>query len=134
MVSVWRKAASFDAERAQASTWIYAIARNLRIDRQRRGGVLPPFDDDEALDSIADHAAAPDERLAAARRERDVRAALAQLTPEQALIVRLSFFDNQPHARIASELQLPLGTVKSRIRLAVHHLRRLLDAPDALES
>ena len=126
MVSVWRKADLFDPDRAQVSTWVFTIARNLRIDRQRRAGTgLDQFDDD-ALDAIPDPAAAPDERLATARRERDVRAALAQLPPDQALIVRLSFFDDQPHARIASELKMPLGTVKSRIRLAVNHLRRLL--------
>lgn len=127
MVNVWRRAASFDADRAQVSTWIFTLARNLRIDRQRRSGGAPQaFDNDEALDAIPDTAATPDDRLVALRRENDVRAALAQLAPEQALIVRLSFFDEHPHARIASELHIPLGTVKSRIRLAVTHLRRLL--------
>lgn len=126
MVSIWRKAASFDPDRAQVSTWIFTIARNLRIDRQRRSGVAQELFDDDALDTVPATAAAPDDRLAAMRRESDVRTALAQLAPEQALIVRLSFFDEHPHARIASELQIPLGTVKSRIRLAVNHLRRLL--------
>jgi len=128
MVSVWRKAASFDPDRAQVSTWIFTIARNLRIDRQRRSGVVQvqELSDDDALDAVPATAAAPDDRVAAMRRERDVRTALAQLAPEQALILRLSFFDEHPHARIASELQIPLGTVKSRIRLAVNHLRRLL--------
>ena len=126
MVSVWRKAASFDPERAQVSTWIFTIARNLRIDRQRRGAHGQEVSDDEALDAAVDTSPAPDERLATLRRDSDIHHALAQLTPEQALIVRLSFFDEHPHARIASELQIPLGTVKSRIRLAVTHLRRLL--------
>lgn len=126
MVSVWRKAASFDPERAQVSTWIFTIARNLRIDRQRRGAHAQEVVDDEALDAAVDPAAAPDERLAMLHRDSDIHHALAQLTPEQALLVRLSFFDEHPHARIASELQIPLGTVKSRIRLAVNHLRRLL--------
>jgi RNA polymerase sigma-70 factor (ECF subfamily) len=126
MVSVWRKAASFDPERAQVSTWIFTIARNLRIDRQRRGAHMQEVADHEVLDAAVDTAAAPDERLAMLRRDSDIQHALAQLTPEQALVVRLSFFDEHPHARIASELQIPLGSVKSRIRLAVTHLRRLL--------
>ena len=127
MVSVWRKAASFDPDRAQVSTWIFTIARNLRIDRQRRRGVVLELFEDDALDAVPDTAAAaPDDRLAALRREDEVRIALGQLAPEQALIVRLSFFDEHPHARIARELQIPLGTVKSRIRVAINHLRRLL--------
>ena len=126
MISVWRKAESFDPARAQVSTWIFTIARNLRIDRSRRTAAAQEDFDDDVLDAIPDTAAAPDDRLDAMRREGDVRDALAQLTPEQALIVRLSFFDDQPHPRSAHELQIPLGTVKSRIRLAVTHLRRLL--------
>jgi RNA polymerase sigma-70 factor (ECF subfamily) len=69
----------------------------------------------------------PDERVLAAQRERGVQRALAELPPEQALVVRLSFFEEHPHAQIAQELGIPLGTVKSRIRLAVAQLRRILD-------
>ncbi len=127
MVSVWRKAALFHPDRAQVSTWIFTIARNLRIDRQRRSGAAQELSDDDTLDALSDAADMPDARLATARRESDVRAALAQLAPEQALIMRLSFFDEHPHARIAKDLRIPLGTVKSRVRLAMDHLRRLLD-------
>ncbi|NOJ99693.1 RNA polymerase subunit sigma, partial [Corallococcus coralloides] len=62
----------------------------------------------------------------AAQCEIQVRRALELLAPEQAQVLRRSFFDEQPHARIAEELGIPLGTVKSRVRLAVRHLRRLL--------
>lgn len=129
MVNVWRKAAAFDPARAALSTWIFTIARNLRVDHHRRqGAVTVEGDEADALDEhVADGAAPPDEQLDALRRERGVRAALARLPPEQAQVLRLSFYDGQPHARIADELRLPLGTVKSRIRLAVGHLRRLLD-------
>lgn len=134
MVSVWRKAASFDPGRAQLSTWIFTIARNLWLDQLRRRHDKPaggpgeqPLDDDtEPLEQLADDAAAPDERLGGARREAAVRQALAQLTPEQRQVLWLAFYDEQSHARIAQELKVPLGTVKSRIRLAVGHLRRLL--------
>jgi RNA polymerase sigma-70 factor (ECF subfamily) len=131
MVCVWRKASSFDPERAQLSTWIFTVARNLRIDHHRREGHAIADSGADVAGAEAEHmpdTAAPlDEQLGAARRERGVRHALAQLSEEQALIVRLSFFEEQPHARIARELSIPLGTVKSRVRLAVQHLRRLLE-------
>jgi RNA polymerase sigma-70 factor (ECF subfamily) len=132
LVNVWRKAASFDPARAQLSTWIFTIARNLRVDHLRRQGDRGT--DDTATDASGDDALAvadadatrPDQRLEAARRERAVRAALRQLAPDQLQAVWLAFYDEQSHARIAGELKLPLGTVKSRIRLAAAHLRRLL--------
>jgi RNA polymerase sigma-70 factor (ECF subfamily) len=134
MVTVWRKASSFDPARAQLSTWVFTIARNLRVDALRRrhdarlgegmDGESNP-DADPLADAVNDSPAA-DEQLAGARREAAVREALQQLAPEQLQIIWLSFYDEQSHARIASELNVPLGTVKSRIRLAVSHLRRLL--------
>lgn len=141
MVQVWRKAASFDPARAQVSTWIYTIARNLRIDVARRDGsgvMLAAFDADDddpaaqalqhELAGLPDAAAQPPEQLDHAQREAGVRHALTQLPPEQAQVLRLSYFEDQPHAEIARALSIPLGTVKSRIRLAVAQLRRLLDA------
>jgi RNA polymerase sigma-70 factor (ECF subfamily) len=128
MVALWRRAATFDPQRAQLSTWLYTIARNLRIDRHRRaagGESLIEFDHDG--EEQPDDDDGPDERLIAAQREIGVRRALETLPPEQALVLRLSFFDDHPHSRIAEDLGIPLGTVKSRIRLAVTQLRRLLD-------
>jgi len=134
MVTLWRKAASFDPARAQVSTWIFTIARNLRVDalRRRRGagsderlGSAAEGDED-TLDEAVHDDPGPDEQLAAARREAAVRRALRQLAPEQLQILWLSFYDEQSHARIAGELKIPLGTVKSRMRLATAHLRRLL--------
>ncbi|WP_221210543.1 sigma-70 family RNA polymerase sigma factor [Variovorax sp. Sphag1AA] len=127
MVNVWRKATSFDPDRAGLSTWIFTIARNVRVDYFRRHDhpvVVDLHDDSEAH---PDTSPALDEQVLAHERESRVRMALARLPEEQALILRLSFFEERPHARIASELGIPLGTVKSRVRLAVHHLRRLLD-------
>lgn len=138
LVTVWRKAASFDSGRAQLSTWVFTIARNLRVDALRRRRDMRPgkgADLDIDAESNSDgspllhderDAPTPDERLSGARREAAVRRALQQLAPDQLQILWLSFYDDQSHARIASELNLPLGTVKSRIRLAVSHLRRLL--------
>ncbi len=127
MVKVWRKGAQFDPAQAGASTWIFTIARNLRVDQLRRQGQPTQGLDDAMLDGLVDPTALPDEALHTQRREREVRAALAGLTDEQVQVIRLSYFDDQPHARIAEVLGIPLGTVKSRIRLALIHLRRLID-------
>ncbi|MDY0873356.1 sigma-70 family RNA polymerase sigma factor [Dongia rigui] len=127
MASVWRKAHLFDAEKAGAGTWIFSIARNLRIDafrRQRR----PEVDfDDPAL--VPDEPEAPDALIDQGRQAVAVRAALAALPQEQARIVRLSFYEDKPHAEIAAELGIPLGTVKSRMRLAFQRFRKALGEP-----
>lgn len=133
MVALWRRAASFDPQRAQLSTWVYTIARNLRIDHHRRqsGMGVAEADDWDAEQQPADAHLTPEALLLAAQRERGVHQALAELPPEQAQVLRLSFFDEQPHSRIAQDLGIPLGTVKSRIRLAVTQLRRLLERHQA---
>ena len=128
LVSVWRKAELFDAARAGATTWIFAIARNLRIDAARRDSRSNAFLDRDA-DSLgkADPAPLSEALMLAAESDRLVRGALAALPQDQAAIIRLSFFEGQPHASIARELGIPLGTVKSRVRLAVGRLRKLLE-------
>jgi RNA polymerase sigma-70 factor (ECF subfamily) len=135
MVQLWRRAASFDPARAQLSTWLYTIVRNLRVDHHRRQAGRPEgeidaagADADEFSDATGDDAALqPEAQLLAAQRERRVRHALAALPPEQAQVLRLSFYEEHAHPAIARDLGIPLGTVKSRIRLAVAQLRRLLD-------
>lgn len=129
MVLLWRRAPSFDPARAQASTWLYTIARNLRIDYHRRqaNSAAPRLDDWDPEQQPADAHLAPDELLQAAQRERGVRQALAALPPDQAQLLELSFFREHPHARIAQELGIPLGTVKSRIRRALAELRHSLE-------
>ena len=127
MISVWRHAASFDARRAAVSTWVFTIARNLQIDQHRRRHGIEETSDDDLVDDRASSGAQPDEATLAGERETRVRAALERLSPEQAAIVRLSFFEDVAHGSIASQLNLPLGTVKSRIRLAMMRLRSLLD-------
>ncbi len=127
MISVWRHAASFDARRAAVSTWVFTIARNLQIDQHRRRHGIEETSDEGLVDDRPASGAQPDEAALAGERETRVRAALERLSPEQATIVRLSFFEDIAHASIASQLHLPLGTVKSRIRLAMARLRSLLD-------
>jgi RNA polymerase sigma-70 factor (ECF subfamily) len=123
MLLVWRKAESFDAARGAASTWVFAIARNARLDHARRRANLPPAppEDEDSLAPCAETLTLTAERAAR------LRGALGALSPDQQQIVKLSFFAETPHAAIASALNLPLGTVKSRIRLGLARLRALLE-------
>ncbi|WP_240376700.1 MULTISPECIES: sigma-70 family RNA polymerase sigma factor [Acidocella] len=121
MILLWRKAEHFDPSRAGAATWVFAIARNARIDHARRAKGLPPQPEPEP------EAAPSAETLTlAAEQAARLRGAIAELGPEQKQIVQLFFFSDTPHAAIASALDLPLGTVKSRIRLAMAKLRSSL--------
>jgi RNA polymerase sigma-70 factor (ECF subfamily) len=123
LLQVWRKATQYDAERASAATWIFTIARNLRIDVARRTQLAA-----STLDPLEPLPTPPaDMILAAEDRGNQVRAALASLPSEQADVVRLSFFDDRPHTDIEHVLGIPLGTVKSRLRLAMSRLRTLLE-------
>ena len=124
MVLIWRHAASYDSGRAAPATWIYTIARNRRIDRQRRT-LRPTFDPADPLfqpeperDGL--------EQITAAERESEVRDGIASLSPEQREVLMAAFYDGLSHGEIAEALGLPLGTVKSRIRLAFRHLRGVL--------
>lgn len=127
LVTVWRKAVQFNPAHAAVSTWIFTIARRLRIDAARRHQLDGVGDEPFEFDRLeADQLDLP-EHTDATRLANRVREALHRLPPEQAQVLRLSFYDDEPHARIAAELGLPLGTVKSRIRLAVAHLRKALD-------
>lgn len=122
LLTVWRKAGHFDPAKAQAATWIFTIARNLRISevrRERRPGFDP---EDPALSPVPP--ASAEESLAAAERESRIHEALATLPAEQAEVVRLSFFEEKPHQQIERDLGIPLGTVKSRLRLAMARIRR----------
>ncbi len=123
LLTVWRRAAAFDPHRAAASTWIFTIARNLRIDLLRREGRRAPMEDPS--DAPPDPTP-PDRALSALQDEGRIAAALASLPAEQAQVIRLAFFSDKPHSEIAADLSLPLGTVKSRLRLAMARLRSLL--------
>jgi RNA polymerase sigma-70 factor (ECF subfamily) len=124
LLTVWRKAAYFDPARASAAAWIFTIARNLRIDRLRvdnRAAQYAPLEMAEP-----ESPQSPDAVLNASERDERVRTALKQLSQEQIRVVQLSFFEGRAHGDIATLLNLPLGTVKSRVRLAMTRLRNLL--------
>lgn len=128
MLAVWRKAGQFDAKAGAVSTWIYTICRNLGIDRRRRiarrlrDDDLPPFSD-------VDPGLSAEGAIITREDETRVRRALDRLPTEQADVIALSFFAQSPQTEIATALGIPLGTVKSRVRLAMNRLRQLLDEP-----
>lgn len=124
MLTLWRKAHLFDPAKASAATWIFTITRNLRIDLLRRERLVP-LDGDPALEADSEPDAG--QGFETRQSEEALRQALRSLPPEQNQIVMLSFFSDKPHSQIAAELNLPLGTVKSRLRLAMTRLRAGLD-------
>ena len=126
-VLLWRKAAQFDPARAHVAAWLFTIARNLRVDRKRGLSESWLSLDAVAADLMPDPAPGIDARLASAHTCDNVRRALTQLSSDQRTLVQLSFYDDKSHSTIAGELQLPLGTVKTRLRAAAARLRQLLE-------
>jgi RNA polymerase sigma-70 factor, ECF subfamily len=124
MLVVWRKADLFDAGKARAATWIFTIARNRRIDALRRAARPLPSPDIDPTPQGPDR---PDELFESREDAGRVRAALRGLSPDQIEVIRMAFFQDQTHSDIAQSLDLPLGTVKSRIRNAMIKLRHLLE-------
>jgi RNA polymerase sigma-70 factor, ECF subfamily len=124
LLTVWRRAALYTEEKGTAATWIFTIARNLRIDRLRREvpwQELPEEHDQAAEEPLAD------EVLSAKERQARVRAALAELPEDQHEVVVLSYIEGLSHGAIAERLGLPLGTVKSRMRIAYQRIRAALE-------
>jgi RNA polymerase sigma-70 factor (ECF subfamily) len=124
MLAVWQKARLFDPSRAGVSTWIFTIARNLRIDalrRERHPSDLMPDPSEQQDEPVQ-----ADRVLTMAQQETRIRSALSQLPPDQAEVIRKAFFEDKVHAEIEKELGIPLGTVKSRLRLAMVRLRAAL--------
>lgn len=123
LLMVWRKAHLYDRSRAAPSTWVFTIARNLRTDAARRIRYTETLDD--GVDR-PDDALLADDVLSAAQRDARVRSALKALPQDQLRVVELSFFEDKPHSDIARILDIPLGTVKSRLRLAMGRLKPLV--------
>lgn len=121
MLAVWRKAATFDRNLATPTTWIFTIVRNKRIDMFRRENRVEVAADED-LDAPSDETPA-DELYGMARSGEALRQALRMLPEDQLAVLKKAFFEDKSHSVIAAEMQLPLGTVKSRIRLALARLR-----------
>lgn len=124
LLIAWRRASTFDRRQSSVGTWLFTIARNKRIDAIRRER-RPDFDpNDPAL--VPEQPTAADVLIDAAERETSVRAAMKTLPEEQIDLLRLAFYDGLSHRDIADRTGLPLGTVKSRLRLAFGRMRRLV--------
>jgi RNA polymerase sigma-70 factor, ECF subfamily len=125
LLTVWRRASLYAEDKGSTATWIFTIARNLRIDRLRRE--MPWQELPEGKHEQADGDILPDEALSEKERQIRVRAALATLPPEQHEVVVLSYIEGLSHGEIATRLGQPLGTVKSRMRIAYQKIRTALE-------
>lgn len=128
MMTVWRKATLYDSRQASVATWIYTIARNRRIDLVRR--MRRPEIDPNDPTFVPDPEPQPDETVSAHEREARLRHAITELPPEQAELLAEAFEQGLSHSEIAAKNGLPLGTVKSRVRLALAKLRKALEGEE----
>jgi len=124
MLTVWRKAALYQPDKGAVSTWIYTVARNARIDRLRRLPVQPYVDVETV--TLASEDDSPEAEAIGSQHGDLVRNALEKLPAEQRRVVEMAFTEYKPHSEIARDLDLPIGTVKSRLRLAYSKLREEL--------
>lgn len=124
---IWRQAQNFDSERGRPSSWLITIARNRAIDRLRstkwaRQGQTPIEDVTPFLATEG----TPEESACTNEQQKLVRSALAQLKPDQRELIEIAFFAGLTHQEISDKLNLPLGTIKTRIRAGMMKLRELL--------
>lgn len=119
MAAVWRKAHLFDPARASAATWIFTIARNQRIDALRRQKRPEPEDLPWGPEAEPDQ----DDVITLQQETEKLGKAMAQLPEKQRGLIEKAYFGDLSHSEIAAETGLPLGTIKSRIRLALERLR-----------
>jgi RNA polymerase sigma-70 factor (ECF subfamily) len=124
LLALWRRAESFDPQQASLSTWVFTIARNRWIDVVRRE--KHPEIGPEEFAMGGDPAPLPDRIYQKNQESERIRLVLDQLPDEQAELIKLAYFQDMAHGKIVEVTGLPLGTVKSRLRLALEKLRREL--------
>jgi RNA polymerase sigma-70 factor (ECF subfamily) len=125
LLAVWRKASLYSSDKGTPESWIFTIARNLRINRLQREVVWEELSDEQA-NAIPSEEVAPDDRVAERQRQLRVQAVLAKLPADQRSVLALAFIEGLSQSEIAERLSLPLGTVKSRMRLAYQRVRDAL--------
>ena len=125
MLTLWQRAGSYNAERAAVSTWLFTIARNLSVDRQRRERHFEPSSDFQP--EVVDESDTAESDAAHVEAQERLARALRMLAPEQAQVLKMSYFQWKSTREIATATGVPEGTVKSRMRLAVSRLRVLME-------
>ena len=125
MIKIWRNADKFDRQKAGATTWIFTIARNARIDILRRNTRHKADIDADDL-WLESEDAVPYEELEQRRNVTAIREAIGKLPVEQAQAIGKVYLEGKSHSEVAEELQLPLGTIKSRVRLALGKMKLLV--------
>ena len=126
----WKEASSFDAQRGNAGAWLRTLARSRAIDMLRSRRREPVTNALDAASEIHSESG-PEDLSSDAERQNFIREALGKLRTEQREAIQLAYFSGLSHAEIASKLGQPLGTIKSRIRLAMIALREMLDHMEA---
>ena len=127
--NVWRRASSYRRDRGKVTTWLFSIAHNRMIDelrRRRRRDQVHVYQDMETADGLADDAGDPSSYAIFQMRRSEIKEALSTLRPEQREVVVLAYYGGLTHSEIAAKLDQPLGTVKTRMRLALKKLRDVL--------
>jgi RNA polymerase sigma-70 factor (ECF subfamily) len=125
---LWQQAARYDDRRGNVAAWLVTVARSRAIDRLRRRRSRPESTADDADTSLLIDPAPPvDDRLLTSARASTVRTAMDELPLLQRIAIELAFFEGLTHAEIAERLEMPLGTVKTRIRQALLRLRDRLE-------
>ncbi len=127
LIRVWLKADSYNAQLSNINTWIFTLARNCRIDYFRRNGrYVSDIDPTEMFNNIEDEEPGPFQLAHQNRLEENIKTGLAKLPREQAEILTKVYLEGKSHQQTSTELKLPLGTVKSRVRLALGKLKVLV--------
>jgi len=128
MIRVWLKADRYNSQLANINTWIFTLARNCRIDYFRRNGrFVSNIDPTEIFNDMEDEGPSPFQLTHQARLEENIRSGLEKLPREQSEILTKVYLEGKSHQQTSDELKLPLGTVKSRVRLAVNKLKVLVE-------
>lgn len=128
MLTVWNKAEQYNKAQAAASTWIFTIARNKKIDYFRKNSKAPLTKHDLAFSQPEQ--TLPDDELGKEQQQDKIAQLLSEIPEEQAELIQKAYFEDKTHQDIAQETGIALGTVKSRIRLGLERLRHLLDGID----
>ncbi len=127
MTRVWLKASKYNSNLANLNTWIFTLARNCRIDYLRRNSrYVTEIDPTDIFNDMEDEGPGPFQMAQQGRAEESIRAGLEELPREQAEILTKVYLEGKSHQQTSEELKLPLGTVKSRVRLALKKLEVLV--------